>query len=411
MLVETELAGINYLRDKLADKRLRCLTRYTYYEQKNSKADFGAVIPDKLKQAYLSVLGWCTKSVDSIADRLVFRGFSDDNFNMQGIYDLNNTDVLIDSAIRGALITSCDFIYLSTDENGTVRMQVIDGSNATGIIDPITNMLKEGYAVLERDDLDNPLIEAYFVKGNTTFYYNYNRSKTVVSIDNKAPYPLLVPIIYKPDSRRPFGHSRISRSCMDIVNKARNTITRGEVSAEFYSFPQKYVTGLSQDAEPLDKWKATISSLLQFDKDEDGDHPILGQFSQQSMEPFISQIKMYAALFGGETGLTLDDLGFASGNPSSYEAIKAAHETLRAQARAAQRSFGVGFINAGYLGCCLRDNVEYKREEIYRTRVMWEPLFEADASALSGLGDAFIKLQQAFPNYVTEEKLKDLTGL
>ena len=51
-------------------------------------------------------------------------------------------------------------------------------------------------------------------------------------------------------------------------------------------------------------------------KDEDGDNPVLGQFQQQSMTPYWEQLKMFAALFAGETGLTLDDLGFASDNPS-----------------------------------------------------------------------------------------------
>ena len=43
-------------------------------------------------------------------------------------------------------------------------MQVIDGRNATGIIDPITYMLSEGYAVLERNIHDEPVKEAYFIK-------------------------------------------------------------------------------------------------------------------------------------------------------------------------------------------------------------------------------------------------------
>ena len=198
---------------------------------------------------------------------------------------------------------------------------------------------------------------------------------------------------------------------MDLINKARNTVTRGEVSAEFYSFPQKYVTGLSQDAEPLEKWQATISSLLQFSKDEDGDRPTLGQFTQQSMAPFIEQFRMYASAFAGETGLTLDDLGFASGNPSSSEAIKAAHESLRLTARKAQRTLGIGFVNAGYLAACLRDGMDYKRNQVAQTKASWGPIFEPDITALSGIGDAVQKIQMAYPDYFTEEKLRELTGI
>ena len=405
--------GIGYLRDKLLMKRYGVIRRYDYYEMKYLPEEPSPMMPERLKYAYRSVLGWCAKAVDSLADRLVFDGFDADTdvFDMNGIFDLNNKDVLFDNAILGALISACDFIYISADENGYPRLQVIDGSNATGIIDPITMMLTEGYAVLERDEYGNPITEAYFTAGNTDIITKGNHKVVTESFPNKAPYALLVPIIYRPDSKRVFGHSRISRACMDLMDKARNTITRTEVTAEFYSFPQKYAVGISQDAEPMDAWKATISSMLQFTKDEDGDHPILGQFATASMTPHHEQLKMYASAFAGETGLTLDDLGFATDNPSSADAIKAGHENLRATARKAQRTFGTGFLNAGYLAACVRDNMEYKRTEIYQSRPKWLPLFEPDAAMLSGIGDAFIKLTQAFPDYVDADKLKELTGI
>lgn len=180
---------------------------------------------------------------------------------------------------------------------------------------------------------------------------------------------------------------------------------------EFYSFPQKYVTGISPDAEQLEKWKATVSTFLQFTKDDDGDSPTLGQFTQQSMAPYTEQLRMFAGLFAGETGLTLDDLGFPSDNPSSSEAIKASHETLRLASRKAQRTFGSGFLNAGYLAACLRDNFPYLRQQIYLTTPKWEPIFEPDAAMLSGIGDGAIKINQAVPGYFGKENLRDLTGV
>src|SRR5699024_5666815 len=110
-------------------------------------------------------------------------------------------------------------------------------------------------------------------------------------IDNNAPYPLLVSIIHRPDAKRVFGHSRISRACMSIVSAALRTVKRSEIAAEFFSFPQKYAVGLSEDAEGMDKWKATMSALLTISKDEDGDTPQLGQFAQQSMVPHTEQLK------------------------------------------------------------------------------------------------------------------------
>lgn len=399
--------GVAYLRRRLENKSQRVRMRYKYYEMKNVVRDFGISTPPELRNVQ-TVLGWCGKAVDSMADRIVFREFADDNFDIGEIFVMNNPDTFFDSAVLSALITSCCFVYIAM-ENGYPRIQVIDGGNATGIMDTSTGLLKEGYAVLERDDNKRPKIEAYFVSGSTWIYRKGEREPE--EITNNVPYPLLVPIVFRPDAVRPFGHSRISRACIDIVNSAMRTVKRSEIAAEFYSFPQKWVVGTSPDLEPIDKWRAAMSSLMEFTKDEDGDKPQLGQFAQQSMTPHTEQLKMFAALFAGETGLTLDDLGFVTENPSSAEAIKASHENLRLVARKAQRTFGTGFLNVGYIAACLRDNYPYLRRQFYLTKPKWEPVFEPDAAALSSYGDGAIKINQAIPGYITEDRMKELTGI
>jgi hypothetical protein len=202
---------------------------------------------------------------------------------------------------------------------------------------------------------------------------------------------------------------------MSIMQGALRTLLRSEVSAEFYSFPQRYITGLANDSEDgedvFEAWKATMSSFIAFTKDEDGDTPKLGQFSQQSMSPYTEQLRTFAALFSGETGLTLDDLGFVTDNPSSADAIKAAHESLRLTARKAQKTFGSGFLNVGYVAACVRDNFSYKREQIYLTAPIWEPVFEPDAAMLSSIGDGVGKINQAVPGYFNEHNLSVLTGI
>jgi len=119
---------------------------------------------------------------------------------------------------------------------------------------------------------------------------------------------------------------------------------------------------------------------------------------------------MVASAFAGETGLTLDDLGFPSNNPSSADAIRSTHENLRLVARKAQRTFGSGFLNVGYVAACLRDKYHYERSVAYLTKPIFEPIFEPDATMLAGIGDAIGKINQAVPDYVTNEKIRDMTG-
>jgi hypothetical protein len=402
--------GMEYLRQKLLRHEPRVNMRYRQYAMKYRDRDVSVTIPQVIRERYRSVLGWCAKGVDSLADRLVFREFDHDNFEVKEIFDANNPDVFFDSAVLSALIASCSFVYISKGDADIPRLQVIEASNATGIINPITGLLTEGYAVLERDSSNKPILEAYFTADSTRFHYADNDKEDFINT-NPTGVPLLVPIIHRPDPVRPFGRSRITRAGMYYQRYAKRTLERADITAEFYSFPQKYITGISNDAEPIDAWKATVSAMLQFTKDEDGDSPKLGQFTTSSMSPFTEQLRTAAAGFAGETGLTLDDLGFVSENPSSVEAIKASHENLRLAGRKAQRSLGSGLLNVAYLAACLRDETQYERSQFVNTTPKWEPLFEADANSLTLIGDGAIKLNQAIPNFVDAETIRDLTGI
>ena len=329
-----EIYGIEYLRNKLATHKIRVDLRYRQYDMKKNESSFGITIPPEIRKRYRSVLGWCAKGVDALADRLVFREFEHDDFEVNEIFEANNPDVFFDSLVLSSLIASCSFVYISKGEGDIPRLQIIEASNATGIIDPITGLLTEGYAVLERDKDGKPSIEAYFLPG-LTYYYYADENIPDESIEHSFDYPLLVPVIHRPDAVRPFGRSRITRSGMYYQSYAKRTLERADITAEFYSFPQKYVLGTDQDSEPLDTWKATISAMLEFTVGEGDNVPTVGQFTTSSMTPFTEQLKTAAAGFAGETGLTLDDLGFVSDNPSSVEAIRASHENLRLAGRKA----------------------------------------------------------------------------
>jgi len=410
----TDLKGVTYLERKLNNKRSRVLLRYNYYEQKAIANDLGISTPKGLEWLN-SINGWCSKAVDSLADRLQFDKFDNDYFGFAEMFNQNNPDIFYDDSILSALISSCSFVLITKGEQNDlgqrIRFQVIDGGNATGIIDDFTKLLFEGYAVLKRDDSGNVVRYAYCTPSRTEIY----EGKNLIAVETfNSPYCALVPIIYKPDAKRQFGHSRISRACMDYARQAMRTIKRMEISAEFYSFPQKYITGLAQDSEDLDKWKSAMSSMLAFTKDDEGGSPTVGQFQTASMAPHVEQIKSIASMFAGETGLTLDDLGFVTSNPSSAEAIKAGHENLRLTATKAQRCFGVGFKNVGFIGACIRDNRAYLREEVFETKVIWRPTFEPDAQMLSAIGDGVLKLNQAMENggtYIDGEKMRRLTGI
>ena len=80
---------------------------------KNNDVEPSVAIPQQLRQQYQATLGWCSKAVDSVADRLVFREFANDNLNINEIFQMNSSDVLFDDAMLSALVNSCSFVYIS----------------------------------------------------------------------------------------------------------------------------------------------------------------------------------------------------------------------------------------------------------------------------------------------------------
>ena len=85
--------GIDYLRKKLQNKKYRINERYAFYDMKERMSRQSSILPPEM--AWISeCLGWCSKAVDSLADRLIVNGFREDNFNMTEIFDMNNADVL-----------------------------------------------------------------------------------------------------------------------------------------------------------------------------------------------------------------------------------------------------------------------------------------------------------------------------
>ena len=55
------------------------------------------------------------------------------------------------------------------------------------------------------------------------------------------------PLVYRPSLDRPFGKSRITRAVMSITDSAVREALRTEVSAEFFTTPQKYLLGADEE--------------------------------------------------------------------------------------------------------------------------------------------------------------------
>ena len=59
----------------------------------------------------------------------------------------------------------------------------------------------------------------------------------------------------------------------------------------------------------------------------------------------------------------------------------------------------------------MRDKAAYTRYAFAGLTPRWLPIFEPDAAALAGVGDAILKINQAVPDYLGEKNIRRLTGM
>ena len=145
----------------------------------------------------------------------------------------------------------------------------------------------------------------------------------------KMGRPMMVSLAYRPTFLKPFGQSRITRAVMSITDSAVREALRTEISAEFFTSPQKYLLGADSGAfEHITKWEAYIGNIFAVGRDEDGNLPEYGQLSQGTMQPHTEYMRALAARFSGETNVPISNLGVIHDNPASAEAIYAASEPL-----------------------------------------------------------------------------------
>ncbi|BAQ53296.1 phage protein [Streptococcus pyogenes] len=83
--------GMGYLRRKLALFKTGVDKRYRYYAMDDRDDTRSIVMPNNVREMYRSVLEWTAKGVDSLADRIIFREFTNDDFNAWEIFKANKT--------------------------------------------------------------------------------------------------------------------------------------------------------------------------------------------------------------------------------------------------------------------------------------------------------------------------------
>ena len=313
-------------------KLSRNALRMRYYNGKNVLKDFGISIPPQLLNVE-TVVGWPQKAVDAMAVRCRFDGFTAVDEEAQAMLnDISTRSRLrlkYRQATESTLIHSCCFAVVTVDDYGKARIDFYDAEHAAARWDDASGRI--AYGMVINAFADGMPIDVTMYTDNAAVHV-WQRSASWWDWEAQ-PYsmgrPTMAAFAYRPTFKKPFGQSRITRAVMSLTDSAVREALRTEISAEFFTSPQKYLLGADKDAfANKTKWEAYIGNIFAVGRDEDGNLPTFGQLTQGSMQPHSDYLRTLAARFSGETNVPLSTLGVIHDQPASAEAIYAANEPL-----------------------------------------------------------------------------------
>lgn len=396
-LTSDELGLIQGLVKKLEDHHASNEVKEHFYEGKQRLKDLNISVPPALKLVN-SVVGWAGTAVDVLEERLDFEGFiGADNLGLNEIYRANELDLESSLGHKDALIYGTGFVFVGKGREGEPDplITIESPKKATALYDMRTRRIAAAMLMNGKgEDAQGSL----YLPDATIYFQRYKNSWLEISRDDhKLGRVPVAPLINNPRSGDPYGRSEISRAVRSYTESAMRTLLGAEVAREFYSAPQRYVLGASedifqdQDGNPLNPWSVIQGRMMGVPyNEEENVMPQVGQFSANSPAPYFDQIRAYAQLFAAETAIPASYLGFQTDNPSSADAIRQMEARLVKRAERRQKQFGRTWSEVAKLALLVRDGSI--PAEAQNLRPIWR---DASTPTRAAAADEAVKLIQA----------------
>lgn len=395
----------NGLVFSLTEKQVKVQNKYDYYNADNDIIDLAISTPMRMRNTKPGI-GWASRAVNTLSDRVVFDGFAKDTFGINNYLEQINGFSVIEKGKKDAFIAGCAFIAVADNPIPSVNPKVLipfTALEATGEIDQTTGLLKWGMAVTKwhipkpRKPGINFAPKDYiiFTPEFTAIFKNRYLDEIV---PNPTGRTLLHPLTHRASADRPLGKSRLSNTARRIINEVGRLKRREEIAEEFYALPQRYITGLAEGAEKDTNLDSAIGKVWAITENEDGTAETkVGQLAQMSIDGFETAKKDKARDFCAETGLTMRNLGYETQNPSSGESLVAMSDDLLLEAQNSQDEMGRQIKELCITMRLAADGNNVVPAQLNEIIPAWKPIFTPD---IGQVGDAMFKLFQAMPELV-----------
>lgn len=319
--------------------------RQAYLDCKVFVESLNIALPREIARDLHIVSTWPEKAVFSLVSRCHWDGVvapdgSEDPYGLSSILEENRFATEIGQAIASAATHGVAFLATLPGDvsvgDPPVLVLPYSAMTAAALWDRRRRGISAGLLINDVDYLGRPteLIlltpqvmvsmaplgsQGWFVTGHVEHHLN------------RTPMEALV---YRGNLDRPLGRSRLTDGVLSIVDRAVRASMRMDLSSELFTAPGLLLRGV--DEATFDKikrsWSWQLGSVKGLSRDEDGDIPEVDTIPQQSMQPYVDQLRELAQELAGALSLPVGSLGIVQDNPSSADAIYAAREELVTEA-------------------------------------------------------------------------------
>lgn len=379
--------------------------RQSYLDCKVFVESLNIALPREIARDLRIVSTWPEKAVFSLTSRCHWDGVvapdgSEDPYGLSSILEENRFATEIGQAIASAATHGVAFLATLPGDvsagDPSVLVLPYSAMTAAALWDRRRRGISAGLLINDVDYLGRPteLIlltprvmvsmaplgsQGWFVTGHV----EHHLSRTPIEA-----------LVYRGNLDRPLGRSRLTDGVLSIVDRAVRASMRMDLSSELFTAPGLLLRGV--DEATFDKikhsWSWQLGSVKGLSRDEDGDIPEVDTIPQQSMQPYVDQLRELAQELAGALSLPVGSLGIVQDNPSSADAIYAAREELVTEASDFNdaNSYALNRVYRNIL--LLRDG--WLPEDAARISTHWR---NPARPSIVSQSDAMIKQIQAIP--------------
>jgi hypothetical protein len=388
------------LSTKLSTQAFHMLERVAYYDGTQRLANLGISIPSRLANVR-TVVDWPRVCIDPLIPRAVVDGFrmpgsTDVDSEFSEFWQINDLDAEAPLAFLDSLICGRGYMVVgSPDRPGGAPLITVESPlNMAMNWDPRTRRPTSVFQSYQAEGI----FRAALYLPNKAIYMSRDETSgwAVDSVDEHNFGDTCVrrlPNRQRSSDRE--GRSEITPAIMATTDSATRTLLGMEIARELWSVPRLAILGASEsdfmnaDGSPKSGLELSMSKMLAFERDEEGNLPTLTQLTSYDPSVFTRVIDEHAKLMASYTGYPPSYFGqTADANPASADAIRVAENGLVRRAQQCQNQWSGPLEDIMRLAWRFANDGAEVPAEMMRLEADWEP---AETPTPAGTTDAITK--------------------